>query len=148
MEIPDEYFMENLIHYEDTMRFSAINKSALDAITTVQPNPSLPDDVPIMKRRYNINPDHDLSLPKNIYSKETAHDMLCVGQVIEKILMAGNQKKVTLDPDDDSTGGTSTGGASACVFLETEHGEIAYDAASTERNEVSTTTVYHASTKT
>ncbi|KAI8342526.1 hypothetical protein BC941DRAFT_142039 [Chlamydoabsidia padenii] len=136
MEIPDEYFMENLMHYEDTMKFSAINKSALDEFKKVQHNPSLFDDDPILKRRYNINPDHDLSLPTNTYSKETAHDMLCVGQVMEKILMAGNQKRVTLDSDGDSHAGTNTGGASAFVFLETENGEIAYDDTSNGRKEL------------
>ncbi|ORZ05046.1 hypothetical protein BCR42DRAFT_182418 [Absidia repens] len=133
MEIPDEYFLENLIHYEDTMKFSATNKAALDEIDTIPRNPALPEDDPITKKRYNIDPDHDLPPATNVFSVETAHDMLCVGQVMEKILMAGNQNRVTLDNDGDSNTGASTGGASACVYLETDNGEISYDITSTER---------------
>ncbi|KAI9307302.1 hypothetical protein BJ944DRAFT_255061 [Cunninghamella echinulata] len=70
-EMPDDYFMENLLHYEDTLKFSAYNK-ALDNITEIPVNPILPDSL----QRYNINPnDHD-SLPTNLYSIETAYDIV------------------------------------------------------------------------
>ncbi|CAO3620184.1 unnamed protein product [Cunninghamella echinulata] len=100
-EMPDVYFMENLLHYEDTLKFSAYNK-ALDNITEIPVNPILPDSL----QRYNINPnDHD-SLPTNLYSIETAYDMFSVGQVMEKILMSENQ--TVMDIDDDSSGAPSS----------------------------------------
>ncbi|CAO3627368.1 unnamed protein product [Cunninghamella blakesleeana] len=123
-EMPEDYFTENLLHYEDTMKFSAYNK-LLDSVNEIPINPILPDSL----QRYNINPNDDDSLSTNLYSIETAQDMLSVGQVMEKILMAENQ--TVMDIDDDSSGAPSSN------YMELDNLNSSYDIPCNKRSNVS-----------
>ncbi|KAI8381048.1 uncharacterized protein BYT42DRAFT_494393 [Radiomyces spectabilis] len=79
-QISDDYFMENLVHYEDMLAFAIKYKFINDS--PIQTNPVFPNP----SRRYNINPQDPPCLPTNKFSIGTAYDMFCLGEIIRNII--------------------------------------------------------------
>ncbi|KAG0169423.1 WD repeat-containing protein 81 [Apophysomyces sp. BC1015] len=118
-DLSDDYFVENLVHYEEMLAFSAKYGFIDDVV--IAKNPMLPDT----SRRFNIDPWETPSLPTNKFSIGTAYDMYCLGKVVQGVFMAGNAKVVDLDGEPSQ--------ASASGYFEVGNGDVAYDIAPTGR---------------
>ncbi|KAI9270674.1 hypothetical protein BDA99DRAFT_326484 [Phascolomyces articulosus] len=130
IEIPDEYFMENLIHYEEAIEFAANYQFPNATTKDLSVNPIYPathsgNHNSKNKHHYNIDPfDTEIPLPSQ-FSIGTAYDMYCAGQIIQSIYMAGNSKVMDLDAESEQTG---TSG-----YFEVGNGDVSYDIAPTGR---------------
>lgn len=119
-EMPEEYFVENLTHYEETMEFSAKYKF-MQRVTELTENPMCSKP----KQIYNIDPCDAPPLPNNEFSRGTAYDMFCAGEIIQSIFTAGNAKVVDFDGEPAQT--------SASGYFEVGNGDVDYDIAPTGR---------------
>ncbi|KAI8060132.1 hypothetical protein BC940DRAFT_246905 [Gongronella butleri] len=79
-DMPDDYFTENLNHYEQTMNFAASYRGDMEGAGATDAD-ALPTHafLPPNTARYNIDPDSHTPLPTNKFSMETAHDMHSLG---------------------------------------------------------------------
>lgn len=118
--LPEDYFTENLTHYEETMEFAARYKS-MQSSDDICFNPVYPDP----GVHYNISPCDSPTQSANKFSLGTAYDMYCAGQVIESIYLAGNTKVM------DMEGETSQSMASG--YFEMGNGDVSYDLAPSGR---------------
>lgn len=118
--LPEDYFTENLTHYEDTMEFAARYKS-MQSSDDICFNPVYPDP----GVHYNISPCDSPTQSTNKFSVGTAYDMYCAGQVIESIYLAGNTKVMDIE------GETSQSMASG--YFEMGNGDVSYDLAPSGR---------------
>ena len=128
-EIPDEYFVENLTHYEETIEFAANYQFPNDTVKDLSINPIYPTTTTSTTHHYNIDPfDTDSPSPSQ-FSVGTAYDMYCAGQIIQSIYMAGNSKVMDMDsePEQSATSG----------YFEVGNGDVSYDIAPTGRISVS-----------
>ncbi|KAI7849268.1 hypothetical protein BDC45DRAFT_280949 [Circinella umbellata] len=125
-EIPDEYFVENLTHYEETIEFAANYQFPDDTIKDLPINPIYPTTTTSSTtHHYNIDPFAKDSPSPSQFSAGTAYDMYCAGQIIQNIYMAGNSKVMDLDsePEQSATSG----------YFEVGNGDVSYDIAPTGR---------------
>ncbi|KAI7863019.1 hypothetical protein BDF14DRAFT_1847877 [Spinellus fusiger] len=123
LSISDDFFTENLTHYEETCAFSAKHKF-INEVSVVK-NPILPDS----GKRFNIEPWEKPSLVVNPFFIGAAEDVCCLGKVIQSVFAAGNTKVLDLEGEPSQT---STSG-----YFEVGNGDVAYDIAPTGRVNVS-----------
>ncbi|OBZ85141.1 WD repeat-containing protein 81, partial [Choanephora cucurbitarum] len=99
--LSDDYFVDDLDRYEEMITFAAKYKSLMDFPERIK-NPVYPD--PPHRFAIDIN-GCTTKLSFSAFSAGTAHDVFCLGQVIQAIYTAGDAKLV--DSDDLSPNGYS-----------------------------------------
>ncbi|KAI9318152.1 hypothetical protein BX666DRAFT_1935290 [Dichotomocladium elegans] len=117
--IPEDYFVENLTHYEETMEFSARYKF-MQSLANLPVNPIYPRP----SKQFDINPFDAPAFPTNKFSIGAAYDMYCAGKIIESIFMAGNGKVMDAEGEPSHT---------ASGYFEMGNGDVSYDIAPTGR---------------
>lgn len=117
-EIPDDYFIENLTHFEETMSFASKYKD-MQFIENLPVNPVYANS----NVRFDIAPCTKPQIPETEFSKGAAYDMYCAGQIIQSIFNAGDGK--IMDLDCDSHRGSAGG------YFEVGNGNVTYDVAPT-----------------
>lgn len=115
-EVPDDYFIENLTHFEESMSFASKYKD-MQFMENLPINPVYANST----IRYNIDPCTKPQIPETEFSKGAAYDMYCAGQIIQSIFNAGNAKFVDM-------GGESLRDSASGNF-EVGNGDLSYDIA-------------------
>ncbi|KAI8069130.1 uncharacterized protein B0P05DRAFT_495339 [Gilbertella persicaria] len=113
----DNYFIDDLDHYEDMVNFAAKYKSIMCYAERVE-NPVYPNP----SRRFMIDPTHPTEPVANAFSVGTAYDMLCLSQIIQAIYTARNARSMDTD---------ETLQANANGYLEPNQNELGCDVEST-----------------
>ncbi|KAI7906033.1 uncharacterized protein BX663DRAFT_248978 [Cokeromyces recurvatus] len=132
ISIEDNYFVDNLEHYENMMTFATkykfidrVSNAANIWINPCYPNPPQRFEIdPVMSTdKMNV-----LDTNKLFFAVGAAYDMYCLGKIIEQVYTAGNSKMV------DSDGEPSEAPASG--YFQVGNGDVSYDIAPTSKVDI------------